>query len=138
LIALADLERRVARIERELEAAPLAMGDAQIGAVRRIVEDAARLTGLTYVSIVGRGRKAELSFARFAVIWVARKAHGYSFPRIARALGGRDHTSIIHGEARAIALRADDIDFFELSERLFARAMERSRRILSQLTDEGN
>ena len=134
---LADLELRVARIERELEVAPFVTVPA-IASVRKICEDAARITGLKYAEIIGQGRARELSYARFAVIYAARLAYGYSLPRIGRALGNRDHTTILSGEKRARELREQDLEFLELSERLYRLASERARQFLDLLTHEGD
>lgn len=56
--------------------------------------------------------------ARWAVAWAAFRGTGYSYPRIARELGGRDHTTIMHGVKRADELRAQDPVFRALTDEL--------------------
>lgn len=64
--------------------------------------------------------------ARWAVAWAAFKGTEYSYPRIARELGKRDHTTIMHGIQRAEALRVSDPAFRALTDELLAKLEARS------------
>lgn len=58
---------------------------------------------------------------RFAVCLIAHDL-GYSHPQIGRALGGRDHTSIINACKRARVFAAEDPEYLELLEEVRAAA----------------
>ena len=111
------LEARITRIEHELELQPM-LGRCAGPAMRLVIEDCSTITGIAVPQILGRGRSPEVAFARFAIIWAIREELGYSFPRIGRALGRRDHTTILAGYKRAEALRRSDSAFSGLSEQL--------------------
>jgi hypothetical protein len=72
-----------------------------------ILAKAAELFDLPIVAIVGAGRHRQASRARFAVIHVARRA-GHTLDAIGAALGGRDHTTIMHGDERALIVARCD------------------------------
>ena len=63
--------------------------------IRDILYCVSQETGYSQAMIVGERRKSPLVMVRSAVCILARAA-GYSFPQIGRALGGRDHATIIH------------------------------------------
>lgn len=124
---LARIDERLSRIEvrfgidadyRRLQADP---------PIAAIVDDAAHRLGLGVREIVAPYRDASCAHARFAVAWAARRAiEACSLPRIGRALGGRDHTTILHALRRADALREADPDFRRLTDRLLAAAKARA------------
>ena len=87
--------------------------------VHALVDRAAVIARVDADLILGRVRTAEVSRVRFAVAWAARTAlPHYSLPMIARSLGGRDHTTILHAVRRAESLRASDSYFRSLTDRL--------------------
>jgi len=47
--------------------------------------------------LLGKSRQQELVFPRQILMYLLRNELKYSFPRIAKELGGKDHTTIIHG-----------------------------------------
>jgi hypothetical protein len=50
--------------------------------------------------IIHGGRTKQLADLRHVAMWVCRAALGASYPEIGKALGGMDHTSVIHGVQR--------------------------------------
>lgn len=58
--------------------------------------------------IVGPGRNRGFTWARHAAVWLARNSLPASTPQIGRALGGRDHTTILHALKRVEQRRAID------------------------------
>lgn len=56
-------------------------------------------------------RHQYLARARFAAMWMARAKTRRSFPEIGRAMGGRDHTTVISGVRRAEELFKTDVEF---------------------------
>src|SRR3546814_782781 len=61
-----------------------------------LIRAAAAAWGVSPADIIGDRRAAFIVEPRFAVIWVARNALPYSYPQIARVLGDRDPTTILH------------------------------------------
>jgi chromosomal replication initiator protein len=62
-----------------------------------ILEVAALYFGLGIVELTGRGRSAPLALQRQIVMYVMREETGASYPQIGNILGGRDHTTVLHG-----------------------------------------
>jgi hypothetical protein len=80
---------------------------------RFAVMRAARLTGYGYSEIIGGSRERSLSHIRWAIMIALRK-RGLSTPLIGRLLGGRDHTTVMHGLQRGAELVETDPDFATL------------------------
>ena len=53
--------------------------------------------GVSVEDLTGRARSAKIARQRQIVMYVMREETGASLPQIGQALGGRDHTTIIHG-----------------------------------------
>lgn len=70
----------------------------------QILDRAAWLFGMEPAAMLAHSRKRRLVLARNAVALAARETNR-SFPQIAREMGGRDHTTIMHAckSARALA-----------------------------------
>lgn len=67
------------------------------GAVYAIIEEVAEKHGVNPKDVLGRSRADAFVAPRHEAMWLARKRHpDMSFTQIARAFGGRDHTSVIH------------------------------------------
>ena len=80
----------------------------------------------TRKAILGTCRVPALVEARHAAFWLMRKRVKLSFPEIARALGGRHHTTVMYGCDRiARRLRGGDR---ELQLRIAAAAAAFERR----------
>lgn len=75
-------------------------GSIRASTVRKFVAEVSKEYAIPANHILGPSRIAEVVEARQEVM---RRAHaaGVSFSRIGRDLGGRDHTTIIHGVRRA-------------------------------------
>ncbi len=65
-----------------------------------ILEIAAEYFGVTVEDLKGRSRSARIALQRQMVMYIMREATGASLPQIAQVLGGRDHTTILHGYER--------------------------------------
>ena len=78
-----------------------------------IVTIVARLTNLHEDDLRKLNRYSHFCAARYAVYLTARE-WGYSFPAIGRAVGDRDHSTVIHGLAnhRRFGLYLEDFDEF--------------------------
>lgn len=65
--------------------------------VERVLEVVAAAHGFTVEALVGPRRYRGLVAARQQAMWLARSVSGASLPEVARAIGGRDHTTVMHG-----------------------------------------
>lgn len=92
--------------------------------IMRLVELAAAVFDLDVQDILQDRRLPEICKARFAVYFAGYHGLLLSKSRLARAIGDRDHSTIIHGLRRADHLRATDPDFRSLTDRLLAAIKE--------------
>jgi chromosomal replication initiator protein len=63
----------------------------------RIVHAVARHYGLSEADLVGPSRRREVSVPRQLAMFLIREETDASLPQIGQLLGGRDHTTIMHG-----------------------------------------
>lgn len=91
--------------------------------IHRLAERAAELTDASLAELLGRCKLWRVAWVRFAVMLVARE-HGKSTTQIGHVLGGMDHTSVLHGSARAIEIAAEDPDYARLIALLRAEASQ--------------
>src|SRR5262249_46808496 len=73
-----------------------------------VLEAAAAFYGFTLNELAGRKRTKEVAQARQIAMYLARTETDASFPQIAAALGGRDHTTVLYGCARIADLVKTD------------------------------
>lgn len=52
---------------------------------------------VTETQLKNYNRKGEFVMPRHVIMFLLKHSAGYSFPQIGRMLGGRDHTTIMHG-----------------------------------------
>lgn len=78
-----------------------------------VIRVAAALWNVTEIELVSHRRATVLVAARALVVWVLRQvpARPISYPAIGRALGGRDHTTIMNAHLHAVRLRLIDDRF---------------------------
>ncbi len=62
-----------------------------------ILEVASQYFGVSIAELTGRGRSARLALQRQIVMYLMREETGASLPQIGTILGGRDHTTVMHG-----------------------------------------
>jgi len=68
-----------------------------------LLDRAAHYFGVSVAEIVGRSRTAKIALQRQIIMYLIREETGASLPRIGELLGGRDHTTVIHGCERIAA-----------------------------------
>lgn len=73
-----------------------------------------RRLGLSLREVRSPRRARPLAQARHLIAHLAHRYAGFSLPVIGRALGGRDHTTILHSVRKAASLLDDDPAFAEL------------------------
>lgn len=72
--------------------------------IKRIILEVCEKHNVRYLGIVGKRRSRSIAWPRQEVYWRAYNETGASLPEIGRALGFRDHTTVMHG-VRAYAAR---------------------------------
>lgn len=89
--------------------------------VVRVVAD---YYGLTEADILGRSRAARVAEPRQVVMYLLREETDASFPAIGEALGGRDHTTVLHGCDKISRLVDQDAklrrDIMQIREQVYA------------------
>lgn len=92
-----------------------------------LIRYAAYLRGFTPEQLQKRYGPWKKTRATFGVVWVLRQVNPdvYSLPLLAKMLGYKDHTSVLHGYNRAITLRDTDIDYRLFTDRLMGFAVSR-------------
>lgn len=88
-----------------------------------IITLAARIWEIDRAAILSKSRIIKTVRVRQAVFMVARE-HGHSYPHIGMRCGGRDHTTVIHGDRKSCDMVTRDADFAEKVGRLRRQARE--------------
>lgn len=79
--------------------------------IRDILRAAAIAGEITYEQITGRRVARVYSRPRQVAYLLAKELTGLSLPKIAYAVGRRDHTSVMHGINKALELKESDREF---------------------------
>lgn len=117
-ISTIEAELKILRAEAYRRAGiPLPSENKQIG---RVIEFASVSFAVPEGAILGPTRSERVCRARFAIAWVAHQAFGCSSTVIGRALGDRDHSTVLSSLKRAGELREQDEEYREMTDRLLA------------------
>lgn len=92
---------------------------------RDLIRRAAELAGVSVDTLTSPQRTHKLAMHRWAVMGIMRN-WGWSYPRIARALGRKDHTSAMNGVLQARRLRMESPAFADLLADLTAPAQSKT------------
>jgi chromosomal replication initiation ATPase DnaA len=102
-----------------------------------LLERAARMYGIDPLDITKRNGERKRHLPRFAVVWVLRQFvindKRYSYNRIAKLLGFKDHTTARHAFVRAEEMRRTSGSFRRNTDRLLELAMSIGPQVSSQL-----
>lgn len=80
--------------------------------VRNIGQIAAEYSSITFAELIGSRRYPHYVRARALAVWAVKTLRpDLSYPQIARHLGGKDHTTLIHQYQMALRLLETDADF---------------------------
>jgi chromosomal replication initiation ATPase DnaA len=74
--------------------------------VKHLIARFAKVFGVTEIGILSSRRSQNLVMARQAVMYWSVRRTSLSLPDIGRRLGGKDHTTILHGARTYIAKRS--------------------------------
>ncbi len=86
--------------------------------------------GIDLVDLQGSSRRREISQARQIAMYLLRQHTNLSLPKIGEALGGKDHTTVMHSCTKITKLQATDGDIAQLlrqlSDRIYLLAQSES------------
>ena len=89
-----------------------------------IMQIAADYFGIAVADLVNRGRSAPIALQRQIVMYLIREETGVSFPQIGHLLGGRDHTTVMHGIDKIAGDLLKDADLSRAVNELRTRLYE--------------
>ncbi len=99
ILMLAQLHQRPVSLPVAIEA----LSDSAIGlrtdasTATDVIDAVATHFGVSHQDLTGRSRRREISLPRQVAMYLMREETGTSLVDIGRTLGGRDHTTILHG-----------------------------------------
>lgn len=95
-----------------------------MSAVETIISEVARIRGVPVGDIVSKRRQIATIRPRQEVMYLARHLTSFSLPTIGRAIGGRDHTTVLHGIRTIEAAIATTVGYGDELETLQAVVAE--------------
>ena len=88
-----------------------------------VIEAQSELTGFTVTELKGPSRSRPLVQARQVAMYVLRALTDHSYPAIAEAFGGRDHTTVIHAVRKIESLMPERAKVYQEVQQLTRRLM---------------
>lgn len=76
------------------------MQSEQAAHIQTIIRETAAKHNVSTEYLIGHCRRAGVAWARFEIMWRARHEVGASYELIGHVLGGRNHSTIMHGISR--------------------------------------
>ncbi len=104
------------------------VGEARKVTAKLIIETAAEMYELDVEELRGRSRRRPLVNARQVAMFVCRQETDLSYPAIARAFGGRDHTTVIHAVEKIGSLMKERRQIFDQVNELTRRVKQKCPR----------
>jgi len=98
---------------------------------------AAVTSGILPDVILGKSRDRIFMKPRQAVYFAIRRRLGWSYPTIGEFMGGRDHSTVVHGEARAEARQAEDPEFAAMLATIMAAPAIEPGSLMARLAATG-
>ena len=86
-----------------------------------ILDETAKMFGWTVEDLCGKSRRRPLVTARQIGMYVFRELTDYSYPRIAEAFGGRDHTTVMYAVEKIKQQMTERHAIFDQVNELIAR-----------------
>ena len=110
ITALSRLDRRPISRELAMEALTsiTAAPRAAVPLPSAILSAVAQCTGIPVDALTSKRRERQVAYARHLAMYLLRDVAHQSYAQIGRLLGGRDHTTVLHGFKRISALVDSD------------------------------
>jgi chromosomal replication initiator protein len=77
----------------------------------KVLEAVAQAYGVSVAELRAKGRSRRVAVPRQVAMYLLREEAGLSLPRIGELLGGRDHSTIMHGTRKVADLLERDAHF---------------------------
>jgi chromosomal replication initiator protein len=123
VVAYAQYNRQVLTVEVARQALADLMLRRDPPPLDRVLATVAQYFGLGEADLTGRSRSARISEPRQIAMYLMREETDSSYPVIGATLGGRDHTTILHGCEKIGRLLDQDAklrrDVMQIRERLY-------------------
>jgi len=95
--------------------------DASAVTIDRIQEIVCDRFALTAVELVSKRRSQAVAYPRQVAMYLCRELTDASLPKIGKEFGGRDHTTVMHANAKITRLISEDRSVYNLVQDLTAR-----------------
>ena len=89
--------------------------------ISRIQEAVSDRFGLTVLELVSPRRSQAVAYPRQVAMYLSRELTDASLPKIGKEFGGRDHTTVMHANAKITRLISEDRSVYNLVQDLTAR-----------------
>ncbi|MBW3663209.1 MAG: chromosomal replication initiator protein DnaA [Actinobacteria bacterium] len=96
--------------------------------VELIMEEVSDFFSLTLDDLCSPNRSRQLVTARQIAMYLVRELTDLSLPRIGKAFGGRDHTTVMHANSKIAGLMTEKRTIYEQVQELTNRIKTRARR----------
>ncbi len=100
-------------------------GDVPAVTIPWIQESVCDRFGLTHDELVSQKRSQAVAYPRQVAMYLSRELTDASLPKIGKAFGGRDHTTVIHATTKITRLIREDRSVYNLVQDLTARIKQR-------------
>jgi len=99
-------------------------GEAAEVSIRRIQDLVAERFSLSLEELCGDKRSQNIVYPRQVAMYLSRELTDSSLPKIGKEFGGRDHTTVIHANAKIARLIREDRSVYNLVQELTARVKQ--------------
>jgi len=89
--------------------------------IRRIQETVSERFGMTLNELCSAKRSQAIAYPRQVAMYLSRALTDSSLPRIGKEFGGRDHTTVMHANAKIEGMIREDRSVYNLVQELTAR-----------------
>jgi chromosomal replication initiator protein len=96
-------------------------GQAAEISIRRIQETVSDRFGLTITELISAKRSQAIAYPRQVAMYLSRALTDSSLPKIGKEFGGRDHTTVMHANAKIEGMIREDRSVYNLVQELTAR-----------------
>jgi chromosomal replication initiator protein len=96
-------------------------GEPAVISIEQIQELICDHFGVSLTELTGERRSHSIVYPRQVAMYLARELTDSSLPRIGKAFGGRDHTTVMHATSKIAALMVEDRSVYNLVQDLTAR-----------------
>lgn len=77
---------------------------------KKVIQEVARYFDIEIADVLGKKRTKELVYPRQIIMYLLREVLHHSYPQIGDALGGKDHTTVMHGVNKIIQEKKKNAD----------------------------